>query len=139
MMTMSANAPVVLFDGVCNLCNGAVQFILDHDRTHALRFASLQSGGGRALLVEHGVRVPEGDPDTIVVIEGDRVYERSSAALRIARHLTFPFSAMRVFVIVPRPLRDLVYRFIAHNRYRWFGRTNECRIPTPELRARMVG
>ena len=137
-MSASGEAPVVLFDGVCNLCNGAVQFILDHDRTRVLRFASLQSEGGRALLARYGMRAPEGDPETIVVVEGDRVYERSTAALRIARHLTFPYSLARAFVIVPRPLRDLVYRFVARHRYRWFGRTNECRVPTPELRARLV-
>ena len=142
---MNANAtasapegPVVLFDGVCNLCNGSVQFILDHDRTKQLRFASLQSDGGRALLASYGVRVPEGDPDTILVIESVRVYACSSAVLRIVRHMTFPFWLARAFVIVPRPVRDFFYRVVARNRYRWFGRTNECRIPTPELRARLV-
>lgn len=139
-MAVDANeSPVVLFDGVCNLCNGSVQFILDHDRTHALRFASLQSDAGRALLTAHGMKVPEGDPDSIVLVDGGRTYERSAAALRIASHMTFPFWLVRAFVIVPRPIRDVVYKFIARNRYRWFGKTNECRIPTPELRARMVG
>lgn len=133
-----SDAPVLLFDGVCNLCNGAVQFILDHDRTHRIRFASLQSDGGRALLAQHGVTVPAGDPDTMLLVEDGRVLDRSSAVLRIAAHLTFPFWLGRAFVIVPRPIRDVVYRFIARNRYRWFGRTNECRIPTPELRARLV-
>jgi predicted DCC family thiol-disulfide oxidoreductase YuxK len=115
-----------------------VQFILDHDRTHVLRFASLQSDGGKALLEKHGVKVPEGDPDTIVVVDGGKAYERSSAVMRILPHMTFPFWLGRVFVIVPRVLRDVVYKFIARNRYRWFGKTNECRIPTPELRARMI-
>lgn len=133
-----SDAPVLLFDGVCNLCNGAVQFILDHDRTKVLRFASLQSDAGRALLASHGVTVPEGDPETMLLVEGGRVFDRSSAALRVASHLTFPYWLGRAFIVVPRPLRDLVYRFIAHNRYRWFGRTNECRIPTPELRLRLV-
>jgi len=135
---MASDGPIVLFDGVCNLCNGAVQFILDHDRTHALRFASLQSDGGRALLEKHGMKVPEGDPDTIVVVEGESAYERSSAVMRIVRHMTFPFWLARVFVLVPRPIRDFFYKIIARNRYRWFGKTNECRIPTPELRARMI-
>ena len=135
---MASEGPVVLFDGVCNLCNGAVQFILDHDRTHVLRFASLQSDGGRALLEKHGMKVPEGDPDTIVVVDGDRAYERSSAVMRIVPHMTFPFWLARVFVIVPRPIRDFFYKIVARNRYRWFGKTNECRIPTPELRARMI-
>ena len=138
MTSTASDAPVVLFDGVCNLCNGAVQFILDHDRTKVLRFASLQSAGGRALLAAHGMKVPEGDPDTNVLVEGGRAYERSTAALRIASHMTFPFWLGRVAMIVPRFVRDFFYELIARNRYRWFGKTNECRIPTPELRARMV-
>jgi predicted DCC family thiol-disulfide oxidoreductase YuxK len=138
MSTATTDAPVVLFDGVCNLCNGAVQFILDHDRTHALRFASLESDSGRLLLLEHGMKVPEGDPDTIVIVDGGKAYERSSAVMRIVSHMTFPFWLARVFVIVPRPIRDFFYKIIARNRYRWFGKTNECRIPTPELRARML-
>jgi predicted DCC family thiol-disulfide oxidoreductase YuxK len=133
-----SEAPVLLFDGVCNLCNGAVQFIVDHDRTKQIRFASLQSDGGRALLEKHGVAVPEGDPETMLLVENGRVLDRSTAALHVAAHLTFPFWLGRVFLLVPRPLRDLVYGFVARNRYRWFGRTNECRIPTPELRARLV-
>jgi len=136
---VDGDAPVVLFDGVCNLCHGAVQFILDHDRTHALRFASQQSEGGRALMRDHGVAIPAGDPETIFLVESGRVFERSAAALRIAAHLTFPFSLLRALVIVPRPIRDVLYRFVAKNRYRWFGKTNECRVPTPELRARMIG
>lgn len=133
-----SDAPVLLFDGVCNLCNGAVQFILDHDRTKVLRFASLQSESGRAILKQHGFPVPEGDPDTMLLVENGRVLDRSTAVLHVASHLTFPFWLGRAFIVVPRPLRDLVYRFIARNRYRWFGRTNECRIPTPELRLRLM-
>jgi predicted DCC family thiol-disulfide oxidoreductase YuxK len=135
---VSDEGPIVLFDGVCNLCNGAVQFIVDHDRTQRLRFASLQSDKGRALLQAHGVPIPEGDPDTMIMLEGGIARSRSTAAVHIARHLTFPWRLAWVFVIIPAFLRDLVYRFVAANRYRVFGKSNECRVPTPELRARMV-
>ena len=130
---------IVLFDGVCNLCNGSVQFILDRDRKEHFRFASLQSEKGQAILTERGVAIPAGDPDSIVLIEGTTVYTHSTAALLIARHLSFPWFLGYAGIVWPRFIRDAVYRFIARNRYRWFGKTNECRIPTPALRARMLG
>jgi predicted DCC family thiol-disulfide oxidoreductase YuxK len=130
---------IVLFDGVCNLCNGAVQFILDRDPAGRFSFASLQSERGRAILVEHGGTPSVGDPDTIYLVEDGRLFDRSTAALRIARQLSFPWWLAAAWLAVPRFLRDVVYRFIAENRYRWFGRTDECRVPTPELRARMLG
>lgn len=139
MSAPTDEAPVVLFDGVCNLCNGAVQFILDHDRTKVLRFASLQSDRGQALLRAHGIPIPEGDPESIVLIQDGHAYERSTAALQIAAHLTAPWSWIRICLVVPRFVRDLVYKLIAKNRYRVFGKTNECRVPTPELRTRMIG
>ena len=130
--------PVVLFDGVCNLCNGAVQFILDRDPAGTFRFASLQSERAAALLRAHGLEPPAGDPESMVLIDGGRVYERSSAALRIARRLRGGWSLLYALVIVPRALRDAVYRVVARNRYRWFGKSDQCRVPTPELRARFL-
>ena len=135
---MTDGGPIVLFDGVCNLCNGAIQFIVDHDRTKTLRFASLQSDKGRELLTAHGIPIPEGDPDTMILLEGGIARSRSTAAVHIARRLTFPWRLAWAFVIVPAFLRDLLYRLVAANRYRVFGKSNECRVPTPELRARMV-
>lgn len=142
------SAPIVLFDGVCNLCNGAVQFIIDHERDPRLRFAALQSDLAKDLLerafgVEEATRLRtgtsgKGDPDSIVVIEGARGWTHSTAALRIARHLRAPYRWLGLFTLVPRVLRDVVYRWIARNRYRWFGSTETCRIPTPELRARFL-
>ncbi len=129
---------VVLFDGVCNLCNGTVQFILDRDPAGYFRFAALQSEAGSKALAAHGRAAPAGEPESIVLIEGDRVYDRSDAALRIARRLGGAWSLLYAFIVVPRVVRDAVYRFIARNRYRWFGRTEECRVPTPELRARFL-
>lgn len=134
----SDSPPVVLFDGVCNLCNGAVQFIVDRDPEGTFRFASLQSERAAALLREQGREPPAGDPESLVLIEGGRLYERSTAALRIARRLRGAWPLLYTFVVVPRFVRDAVYRLIARNRYRWFGKSAECRVPTPELRARFL-
>jgi predicted DCC family thiol-disulfide oxidoreductase YuxK len=131
-------SPVVLFDGVCNLCHGSVQFIVDRDPGAAFRFASLQSEQGAALLRAHGRTPPEGDPDSVVLLEDGQVYEHSTAALRIARRLGGLWRLLYVFMIVPRFLRDAAYRLIARNRYRMFGKSEQCRIPTPELRARFL-
>lgn len=131
------NGAVVLFDGVCNLCNGSVQFIVRHDPAGRFRFASLQSEAGQALLRRHGL-----DPDdlfSVILVEGGRAYARSDAALRIARGLSGPLKAAGALRVVPRPLRDAVYGWVARNRYRWFGRREACMIPTPELRARFLG
>ena len=135
---VTSEHPVVLFDGVCNLCNGTVQFIVDRDPAGRFRFASLQSEAGARVLREHGREPPAGDPDSIVLVEGGTLYEHSSAALRIARRLGFPWSLGVVGLAVPRLARDAVYRFIARNRYRWFGREESCRVPTPALRARFL-
>lgn len=130
---------VVLFDGVCNLCSGAVRFIAERDPEGIFRFASLQSDVGRQLLRDHGVEPAEGDPDTIVLIDHGRPFERSTAALHIARRLGGPYRL--IFLIgslMPRFLRDLVYDFVARHRYRWFGKRDACMVPTPELRARFL-
>jgi predicted DCC family thiol-disulfide oxidoreductase YuxK len=139
---------VILFDGTCNLCDRALQFVIDRERDHDLKFAAIQSDGGRELLeakasaeqartLREGV-TGDGDPDSVVLIDGDRVYTHSSAALRIAGHLRWPWSWLRLLVVVPRPIRDVVYRWIARHRYRWFGKADACRVPTPELRARFL-
>lgn len=131
--------PVVLFDGVCNLCNATVNFLIDRDPHGTLRFAALQSVAGRKVLEGAGQPAPlDGDPTTIVLVEGGRVYERSSAVLRIVRHLRRGWPLLAAFVIVPPVLRDALYRWGASRRYRWFGRSESCRVPTPELRARFL-
>jgi predicted DCC family thiol-disulfide oxidoreductase YuxK len=129
---------VVLFDGVCNLCNATVNFIVDRDPAGYFRFAALQSEPGAATLARHGTPAPAGDPDSICLEERGRFYVRSTAVLRIARRLRGGWKLLFVFIVVPRPLRDLVYRWVARNRYRWFGREESCRVPTPELRARFL-
>jgi predicted DCC family thiol-disulfide oxidoreductase YuxK len=128
---------VVLFDGVCNLCNGSVQFIVRHDPEGRFRFASLQSEAGQALLRRHGMDPAE--LSSVVLVEGGRAHTRSDAALRIAGGLPGAWKAAGALRAVPRPLRDLVYGWVARNRYRWFGKQDACMIPTPELRARFLG
>ncbi len=132
-------AAVVLFDGVCNVCNPAVDFILRHDPQGHFRFASLQSDAGRAALADSG-EVPEDEIRTIILIEDGRLFRESTAALRIAGRLTGPWSLLYYLLTgVPRPLRDGAYRWFARNRYRWFGKRDTCRLPEPEIRARFLG
>lgn len=130
--------PVVLFDGVCNLCDATVGFLIDRDPAARLRFTSLQGDKGRALLAAHGITLPPGDPESVLLLEGSTLYTHSEAALRIARELRAPWRWAWVLRAVPRVLRDAVYRFIARHRYRWFGKTETCRVPTPALRARFL-
>ena len=132
-----AQHPVVLFDGVCNLCNDAVDFVVRHDPERRFKLASLQSDAGQALLARYGLA--EDPPDSIVLVERGRVYLRSTAALRIAAGLDGALPLLQAFLAVPPRLRDAVYRYIAENRYRWFGKRETCRLPTPEERARFLG
>jgi len=128
----SQNRRVVLFDGVCNLCNGAVQFIIRRDLHARFQFAALQSEAA-AKLLRTGPTL-----DSFVLMEGDRVFTKSAAALRIARGLRFPWPLLFIFWLIPRPLRDLVYDWVASHRYAWFGKRDSCMLPTPELRQRFL-
>lgn len=128
--------PVVLFDGVCNLCSRSVQYIIRHDPKGRFRFASLQSEIGRELQERHGF-----DPNavnTIVLIEHGKAYAKSDAALRIARCLSGPMRLWWLARFVPRPIRDLVYDWMGRNRYRWFGRREECMVPGQGVRERFL-
>ncbi len=127
---------VILFDGVCNLCNGSVQFIIARDPAAQFRFAPLDSPAARRLIGESGVSSPL--PDSMVLVEQGRLYTRSDAALRITRRLRFPWPLLYAVVILPRRLRNALYDLIARNRYRWFGKRDACMVPTPELRARFL-
>ena len=123
--------PVILFDGVCNLCHGAVQFIIRRDRAARFRFASLQSEPGRRLAAGPA-------PDSILLIENGLCYDRSTAALRIARRLDGAWPLLYAFIVIPRPLRDALYAWIARHRYRWFGRLDACPLPSPEWETRFL-
>ncbi len=132
----SSSGPVILFDGVCNLCNATVLFIVDRDPKGLFRFAALQSAAGAHVLASQANAVR--DVDSIVLVDGHGVWTESDAALRIAVALGWPWRAAGAFRVLPRQFRDAVYRWIARNRYRWFGRRDACRLPTPELRGRFL-
>ena len=125
-----------MFDGVCNLCNGAVRFIAANDPDHNFAFLPLQSPRGRQLLGERAGDTRE--PDTIVLLAGGRRYERSDAALHVALGLRAPWPLAFAAILIPRGARDAAYSWIARNRYRWFGRTDACALPPPGLRERFL-
>jgi predicted DCC family thiol-disulfide oxidoreductase YuxK len=124
---------IILFDGVCNLCNNSVQFILKRDKKRKFRFGSLQGEAGQALLKQFNL--PPENLHTFVLIEGDRVYTKSTAALRIAKHLRRGWNLFYGLIIIPRFLRDAIYNWVSRNRYKWFGKRDSCRLPSPEEKA----
>ncbi|MFZ3591107.1 thiol-disulfide oxidoreductase DCC family protein [Bacillus sp. DJP31] len=127
---------IVLFDGVCNLCNGAIQFLLKYDKKERLRFASLQSETGQRLLAQY--QLPTDDFDSFVVIANGKAFRKSVAALEICKQLGGWFIPFLIFRVVPSPVRDSIYSGVANNRYKWFGKQEHCMIPTPELRKRFL-
>ena len=128
--------PILLFDGHCNLCNAWVNFIVKRDSSSTIRFASLQSLAGRRLLKKH--KIDSDYIDSLVLFEEDKVSTSSTAALRILSYLDGWERRLTYFIVLPRPLRDIIYSFIAKNRYRWFGRRDQCIVPTLELRKRFL-
>ena len=131
---MVMSAPVLLFDGVCNLCNGVVQFVLTHDTSGTVLFASQQSAYGQRTMLERGLTGIEG----VVLIDGERVYTHSDAALRLLSYLPAPLGWVSNLRVIPKGLREIVYRFIARNRYRLFGKREACLLPRPEWKARFL-
>jgi predicted DCC family thiol-disulfide oxidoreductase YuxK len=129
------NHPTVIFDGVCNLCNSTVDFLIRHDRTGELLFGSFQEEAGRRLLLQHGVVEP---PETVYFIEDGKLYSESDAILRLCRYMNAPWRWLRLSAFIPTSWRNAAYRFIARNRYRWFGKKDSCRIPTAEERSRFL-
>lgn len=127
---------IILFDGVCNLCNRSVQTVIRLDKKKTFQFASLQSNQGQALLKQYGLSVKE--LSSFVLIQNNKALTRSTAALTVARQLSGPVNFLYAFIIVPAFIRDAVYNIIAKNRYKWFGKRDACMIPTPELKARFL-
>jgi predicted DCC family thiol-disulfide oxidoreductase YuxK len=127
---------IILFDGVCNFCNGSVNFIIDRDPEKYFKFAPLQSEVGEKLLRENGVDKIE--TDSVVLIEDGKVYTRTTAALRIARRLSGYWSWFYGFTIVPSFIRDVFYKLFAKYRYKMFGKQEACMLPSPEVRARFL-
>lgn len=124
--------PIILFDGVCNLCSGSVQFIIKHDPKHQFRFASLQGEFGQQVL--HQFNLPMQEFGSFILLENGVVYTKSSAALRVTKKLSGLWSGFYAFMIVPSLIRNAVYDVVAKNRYKWFGKKEACWIPTPELK-----
>ena len=128
---------IILFDGVCNLCNGAVQFVSKRDKKNMFRFAALQSEVGKQLISERNIDTDA--IDSIILIEpGVAYYTKSTAALKIAEELKGVWSLSSILLWLPESLRNIVYDFIAKNRYQWYGKKDECMVPTPELRDKFL-
>ncbi len=136
MHARSNDVIVVLFDGVCNLCNAWVNFVIDHDPSETFVFGAQQSARGRAMLAEMGLPGPV--LPGVVVVAADRILTDSAAILEICARLAPPWRFFALFRMIPRPLRDAVYRWVARHRYAWFGTSAACRIPTPELAHRFL-
>lgn len=127
--------PIILFDGVCNFCDSSVNFIIEHDKKGVFKFAPLQTEIGKTYIDRFGLN----DVDSVILVEDDKVYTHSTAALKIAKHLDGIWSWTSVFIIVPRFIRDFFYKLFAANRYRLFGKKDACMLPTPEIRSRFLG
>ena len=136
-MELPVGKKIILFDGVCNLCSSAVQFVIDHDKKDIFRFASLQSEIGKKLLLERDFNTE--DLKSIVLIEpGVAYYQKSTAALEISKDLSGAYSLLKHFLFIPESLRDGIYNFIARRRYKWYGKKEACMIPTPELKKKFL-
>lgn len=128
--------PILLFDGVCNLCNTFVQFVIERDPKAIFRFAPLQSGIGRKLSEQAGL--PLGEMNTVVLYDQGKVYTHSDVALQVVRRLPGLWSLLYGFHLIPKSVRDTIYNWVARNRYRWFGKRASCMVPTPELKSRFL-
>lgn len=127
---------VILFDGVCNLCNGLVNWIIDRDHKNLFKFASLQSGFGQDTVKR--LNLTGSYMDTVIYLNGNKSYTESAAVLHIFKDLEGIYASLYIFILVPAFVRNFVYRIVAKNRYKWFGKRDACRVPSPELKARFL-
>lgn len=125
---------IVLFDGVCNFCDGSVNFIIEHDKKDYFKFTPLQSEIGQEFVKKFSLS----GIDSVILVEDEKFYTHSTAALKIARQLGGIWSLLYAFIIIPKPIRDFFYKLFAKNRYKFFGKKDECMIPTPEVRAKFL-
>ncbi|MBT8181807.1 MAG: DUF393 domain-containing protein [Eudoraea sp.] len=136
-MIANSDKKIILFDGVCNLCNSSIQFVIRHDKKNRYKFAALQSDTAKILLNERGI--DSSQIDSIILIDPNTAYYiKSTAALEIGKSFGGGWRLLSIFEWVPRPIRDWIYDLIAKNRYSWFGKQNDCMIPTPELKAKFL-
>lgn len=136
-MTQLPDNPILFFDGVCNLCNQSVQFVIRHDKAGKVKFATLQSARGdiaRLALLKQQGHVP----DSLILFEHNKYHTLSSAALRLAGHLDGGWKLLKLLLVIPPFIRNAIYKLIARNRYKWFGKRDECMLPTPALKARFL-
>lgn len=134
---MESDKKIILFDGVCNLCNGAIQFMIKHDTKDTFRYAALQSDIGKKLIAERNIDTD--NVDSIILIEpGVAYYNKSDAALQIGKQLKGYRTISSLLYLLPSGLRNIVYDFIAQNRYKWYGKKEACMIPAPELKAKFL-
>ncbi len=130
-MNAELKHPIILFDGVCNLCIGSVQFIIKRETKKYFRFASLQSAFAKKIL--HQYNLNENNFSSFILLENGKIFTQSTAVLKIIKDLYGAWKLMYAFIIIPSFIRNFIYNFIANNRYKWFGKTNECWIPNKEL------
>ena len=136
MSTPEVHNPVVLFDGVCNLCNRSVKFIINRDPAAKFRFAPLQSETGKNLISEF--KLDNDNLDSIILVENSLCYIKSTAVLKILRKLGSLWPLLYVFIIVPPVIRDYFYDIVARNRYKWFGKEERCMVPNPDVEKRFL-
>ncbi len=127
---------IILFDGICNFCNSSVNFIIDRDKRNIFQFASLQSDFGQKCL--NDFNLPTDSFSTLILVSNGKYFTRSTAALRIAKELSLPVNLTFAFIIIPPFIRNIFYDIISRNRYKWFGKKDACRIPSPEERAKFI-
>ncbi|NHF60034.1 thiol-disulfide oxidoreductase DCC family protein [Flavobacteriaceae bacterium TP-CH-4] len=138
LCTVENPKKIILFDGVCNLCNRSIQFVIKRDKADLFRYAALQSEVGQKLLSERNIDTKT--IDSIILIDpGVAYYVKSDAALQIGKHLKGYRSLSSILNLIPSKLRNIVYDFVARNRYKWYGRKDQCMVPTPELQAKFLG
>jgi predicted DCC family thiol-disulfide oxidoreductase YuxK len=128
--------PVILFDGFCNLCSGLVQFVIKRDKRSVFQFASLQSSIGQTILKNY--RLPLSDFNTFVLLQNEKIYTKSTAALMVAKHLAAPWPVLYLFIIIPAFIRNSLYNIVARNRYKWFGKKENCFLPSPDWKVRFL-
>ena len=134
MSISKENSKVILFDGVCNLCNDSVKFIIKNDKRNIFKFAALQ--GKYGIKIQNNYNINTTKINSIILVDGENTFTKSSAALRIAKDLRAPFFMFYVFIIIPVFIRNFIYDIIAKNRYKWFGKMDNCMIPTKELKSK---
>ncbi|EDM43100.1 hypothetical protein SCB49_12784 [unidentified eubacterium SCB49] len=127
---------IILFDGVCNLCNTSINFVIKHDKNDRFKFAALQEEPGISLLKQYDIDTS--NTDSIILIENNKAYVKSTAALRVARKLSGAWPLLFGFIIIPTFIRNWVYDFVAKNRYKWYGKKDSCMIPTPALKSKFL-